>query len=143
MKSDRALMRGSVFVVLFSSAHLVASCSGGGDARSEIPRGTGADASDPNATTTGSNSGSTVTTTSAGSTSGGVVDLGDTPDEGDSCEVDCTPVGGQYCGEVGNGCDGVFDCGACSQSGWLCEAGLCVGGADCQPGRPRPSAVSQ
>ncbi|MBC8131733.1 MAG: hypothetical protein H7X95_02030 [Deltaproteobacteria bacterium] len=43
----------------------------------------------------------------------------------------CTPLGGRYCGDIGDGCFGSLSCGACP-SDQACEARLCVGGASCQ-----------
>ena len=34
----------------------------------------------------------------------------------------CTPMGGQYCGVIGNGCGGSVDCGACA-NGMACSTG--------------------
>jgi len=53
-------------------------------------------------------------------------------DAGQSCPgATCNPIGGQYCGKIGNGCGGTIDCGACTQAGWTCVSNLCVGGASC------------
>jgi hypothetical protein len=56
------------------------------------------------------------------------------PDEPSSCEpATCYPEGGQYCGELGDGCGGQLECNdPCRETGWVCsEDGLCVGGSDC------------
>lgn len=51
--------------------------------------------------------------------------------DGSCVPTTCTPEGGQYCGEIGDGCDGTLMCPACT-GGFLCsEEGLCVGGPDC------------
>jgi hypothetical protein len=34
-------------------------------------------------------------------------------------KVSCTPMGGQYCGVIGNGCGGTQDCGACANGDGL------------------------
>jgi hypothetical protein len=69
------------------------------------------------------------------STGGATVTIGmgggaTTPDGG-SCDVDCKPRGGQYCGEIGNNCGGKVMCPACAGD-WLCDKGLCIGGASCK-----------
>ena len=51
-------------------------------------------------------------------------------DSGACTRVTCSPPGGQYCGVIGDGCNGTIDCGACS-AGQSCEAGVCVGGPSC------------
>src|SRR5690606_19128272 len=51
---------------------------------------------------------------------------------GDSCLTSCEVVGGTYCGSIGNGCSGFFECGECSGD-WVCDDGLCVGGPNCIP----------
>src|SRR5690606_10527677 len=33
----------------------------------------------------------------------------------------CTPEGGQYCGEIGDGCDGVLNCDAPCAGDWVCS----------------------
>jgi hypothetical protein len=45
--------------------------------------------------------------------------------------VSCVSAGGQYCGNIGNGCGGTLACGTCP-AGWQCVEGLCVGDASCQ-----------
>jgi hypothetical protein len=42
----------------------------------------------------------------------------------------CTPAGGQYCGVIGDNCQGTIDCGACSGD-QICDQGLCRGGPSC------------
>jgi hypothetical protein len=49
---------------------------------------------------------------------------------GGCAKVSCNPMGGQYCGVIGDGCNGSMDCGACP-AGQTCEGGRCVRGADC------------
>jgi len=53
-------------------------------------------------------------------------------DSGASCasSVSCASPGGQYCGSIGDGCNGTIDCGTC-KADFLCTDNLCVGGADC------------
>jgi hypothetical protein len=65
---------------------------------------------------------------------GGATLIGTGPD-GAVCtpSVTCTPPGGQYCGRIGNGCSGgSLECGACPGDG-VCDLGVCVAGASCQP----------
>ena len=71
---------------------------------------------------------------SAGAAGTGGPILPDASVEGTPCvpSVTCTPPNGRYCGVIGNGCFGTIDCGTCP-TGQICEAGLCVGGADCVP----------
>jgi hypothetical protein len=54
--------------------------------------------------------------------------------DGGACmpTVSCTPPGGRYCGEIGNGCFATQDCGACP-AGQVCESNVCVGGPSCVP----------
>ena len=52
------------------------------------------------------------------------------PDGGACTRVTCNPLGGRYCGVIGDGCNGMIDCGACA-AGQTCEAGVCVGGPSC------------
>ena len=48
-----------------------------------------------------------------------------------SCQkLSCTLPGGQYCGEVGDGCLGKMICPACDND-WVCTQGLCKGGPSC------------
>jgi hypothetical protein len=102
--------------------------------------------------TGGANSGTARTTGSAGSVGsvGSTGTAGTTPITGTGgapvIETDagssdaactpsftCTPVGGQYCGKIGNGCKGgSLECGACAADG-VCTSGLCVGGPSCKP----------
>lgn len=52
---------------------------------------------------------------------------------GGSCvPVDCTPEGGTYCGEIGDGCGASLDCGVCTGD-WTCEEHVCLGGPSCVP----------
>ncbi len=44
--------------------------------------------------------------------------------------VSCVSGGGQYCGQIGDGCRGTLECGACA-TGWECADGLCIGDASC------------
>jgi len=51
----------------------------------------------------------------------------------DACTaLSCTPPGGQYCGAVGDGCNGTMTCPAC-EGDWVCDEGLCKGGPSCAP----------
>ncbi|HWZ89681.1 MAG TPA: carboxypeptidase-like regulatory domain-containing protein, partial [Polyangiaceae bacterium] len=63
-----------------------------------------------------------------------VPDAGD--DSGSTCStlVSCTPLGGQYCGAIGDGCNGTIDCGMSCKADWSCMDNLCVGGAGCVAG---------
>ncbi|HVR18675.1 MAG TPA: hypothetical protein VMS65_03230, partial [Polyangiaceae bacterium] len=44
----------------------------------------------------------------------------------------CTPVGGTYCGQIGDECGGSIECGLC-MGDWTCEQHVCVGGPSCTP----------
>ena len=44
----------------------------------------------------------------------------------------CMPVGGTYCGQIGDDCGGSIDCGVCTGD-WTCEQHVCVGGPSCTP----------
>jgi len=48
-------------------------------------------------------------------------------DSGDCIPVTCEPVGGRYCGMIGNGCGGALDCGSCptGQTCGLTTANVC------------------
>src|SRR5688572_11877357 len=85
-------------------------------------------------------SGGSAASIGSGGTGGtGIIgtDGGLTPNP-ETCELDCTPVGGQYCGEVGTPCGGEVSCGECPAS-WLCNEGLCVGDATCVRGTCAPA----
>ena len=52
-------------------------------------------------------------------------------------KISCTPMGGQYCGTIGNGCGGTQDCGACA-NGMACpttgaSAHICPGSTTTVP----------
>ena len=51
-------------------------------------------------------------------------------DLGCTKQVSCMPPGGQYCGIIGDGCQGTMDCGTCPGD-QICDKGLCVGGPSC------------
>jgi hypothetical protein len=56
------------------------------------------------------------------------------PDSGGPCTpLTCTPAGGTYCGEIGDGCEGTLICPACTGD-WTCQDNVCVGGPSCTPG---------
>src|SRR5688500_3435275 len=65
----------------------------------------------------GSATGSGASGGSSGNAGSGTVPVPVGPDsgvptDGGSCTpVNCTPVGGQYCGEIGDGCEGMLSCG--------------------------------
>jgi hypothetical protein len=67
---------------------------------------------------------------SGGGGSGGIAP----PPDGGTCTptVVCNPLGGQYCGKIGDGCFGQLDCGNCP-AGQVCDNGLCVGDSTCVP----------
>ena len=54
------------------------------------------------------------------------------PDAGACVKVACTQPTGQYCGKIGDGCNGSQDCGTCPGD-QICEKGVCVQGASCVP----------
>ncbi len=63
-----------------------------------------------------------------------LVAIDDPPPEADpNCTpITCNPTGGQYCGEIGDGCDGELVCSAPCPMDWVCsEEGVCVGGPNC------------
>ena len=68
---------------------------------------------------------------------GPVIELEGAAGSGDEAAAECVPPsceveGGRYCGQIGDGCGNVLDCGSCSD-GWVCEENVCVGGPDCVP----------
>ncbi|MGA9656313.1 MAG: hypothetical protein WBV96_20620, partial [Polyangia bacterium] len=59
----------------------------------------------------------------------------------------CTPLtcqtasGDQYCGDIGDGCGNLLDCGTtCAKSGWTCQNSLCKGGPTCTPVTCNPAS---
>ncbi len=130
----RAYFRTLLAAVVFGlGAALASACSAGstnslGDA---TPEGTGgATGASGGGATGGGGSG-------AGGSSGGLagtvpIDPMDMPDGGSCTAVSCTPTGGRYCEEIGDGCGLTLDCGACSGD-WTCEDNVCVGGPSCTP----------
>ena len=59
---------------------------------------------------------------------------GSSPDAGCTSTVTCTPVGGEYCGTIGNGCPGgSIDCGTCPGTQVCSDEGICLGGPSCVP----------
>ncbi|HXN31060.1 MAG TPA: carboxypeptidase-like regulatory domain-containing protein, partial [Polyangiaceae bacterium] len=67
---------------------------------------------------------------------GGLLDL-DAPagadGVGSACgSVTCTPIGGQYCGTIGDGCGRKMTCPTCTGDS-TCEKSICVGGPTCMP----------
>ncbi len=55
------------------------------------------------------------------------------PDSGSCVKVACTQPTGQYCGMIGDGCNGAQDCGTCPGA-QVCEKGVCVQSASsCTP----------
>jgi hypothetical protein len=79
--------------------------------------------------------GETTTVVAHGGTgSGGMsISVPSTPmDNGNGCKpLSCHPPGGDYCGMVGDGCQGKMDCGACQRPDWACDKGLCKGNSSC------------
>jgi hypothetical protein len=61
-----------------------------------------------------------------------------TPDGGACTRITCNPKGGQYCGKIGDNCNGTIECGDCP-SNQTCERGLCVGGTDCVASSCQPA----
>ena len=85
--------------------------------------GSGAAAGQPGA---GSGTGGTSVTTGSGGSNN--------PDAACTSSVTCTPVGGEYCGMIGNGCpNGSIDCGTCPGTQVCGSAGICLGGPSCVP----------
>ena len=48
--------------------------------------------------------------------------------------VSCTPPGGQYCGQIGDGCHRAKECAACTGAGQTCTDHICVEGPTCVRG---------
>jgi hypothetical protein len=64
-----------------------------------------------------------------------VIDIAVTPPTDGSCvPVSCTPPGGQYCGQIGDGCHRAKECPACPGAGQVCTDHLCVEGPTCVRG---------
>lgn len=54
---------------------------------------------------------------------------GSSADAACTSTVTCTPVGGEYCGTIGNGCPGgSINCGACPGDQTCGSQGICLGG---------------
>src|SRR4051812_4196316 len=63
------------------------------------------------------------------------IDIVITQDDGSVCTpVSCTPPGGQYCGQIGDGCHRAKECPACSGAGQTCLDHMCVEGPACVRG---------
>jgi hypothetical protein len=102
---------------------------GSGGATGGAGRGAAGSSATGAAGATGAGGTTAVITGAAGSTVGGT-DAG--ADAACTPSVSCTPMGGRYCGKIGNGCPGgSIECGTCPGDG-VCSAGLCIGGASCQ-----------
>ena len=64
-----------------------------------------------------------------------VIDIAVTPPTDGGCvPVSCTPPGGQYCGQIGDGCHRAQECPACPGAGQVCTDHLCVEGPTCVRG---------
>jgi hypothetical protein len=69
-----------------------------------------------------------------------VIDVAPTPDivvtppDAPCTPISCTPTGGRYCGEIGDGCHHSQDCGTCPGAGQVCTASICVEGPSCTRG---------
>jgi len=123
-------------LVFFGSAALGVACSAGGNSNLGDGR---ADGGTGNPGTAGGSGGAGG---SSGGSGGGIgvggaagtlpIDPNQMPDGGSCTPISCMPVGGTYCGEIGNGCGNTLDCGACTGD-WTCEANVCVGGPSCTP----------
>ena len=63
------------------------------------------------------------------------IDINVTPPTDGACvPVSCTPPGGQYCGQIGDGCHRAKDCGLCPGAGQTCTDHICVEGPTCVRG---------
>src|SRR5688572_21707631 len=111
----------------------MAGCSAGGAPQGEN-LGDGKGGTGNGGSSTGGTGGTIPVTGGTGGTIG--VDGGPDGTAGGGCgSVSCTPLGGTYCGQIGDECGGSLDCGVCMQTGWTCEEHICVGGPDvCTPG---------
>ncbi len=126
--------------LIVSYCAAVASCSAGGGG-STFPANKGGA---PNTSKGGGGSetgGLDNTSTASGGSevgAGGALLSPITPSTGakavtDGCvPASCHPLGGDYCGLVGNGCGSTMDCGTCSKSDWVCQDGICRGGSSCR-----------
>jgi hypothetical protein len=115
-----------------ASLWTVAGCSAGSAPQGEN-LGDGNGGSGNGGSSTGGSSAGTIPTTGG---TGGTINIDGGPDgtAGSGCgSVTCNPVGGTYCGQIGDECGGSLDCGNC-MGDWTCEEHICVGGASCTPG---------
>src|ERR1700744_4465060 len=119
----RVLAGAAITAALVASA----SCSSTSPPTSGVRTGSGGGPGSAGAT------GSSGQTGSAGS--GIAINVPDPGSDAASCSasVSCTPLGGQYCGSIGDGCNGTLDCGMNCKTDWSCENSVCVGGASCVP----------
>ncbi len=63
------------------------------------------------------------------------IDISVTPPTDGACvPVSCTPPGGQYCGQIGDGCHRAKECPACTGAGQTCTDHICVEGPTCVRG---------
>jgi hypothetical protein len=53
-------------------------------------------------------------------------------DSGCATHISCVQASGQYCGKIGDGCNGIQNCGTCPGDN-ICEGSICVAGASCTP----------
>src|SRR5262245_39232059 len=125
-----------LFAGIFASVVLgaVVGCSAGSATPGKaVGDGNGGSSSGTGGSSTGGTGGTIPT--NGGGTGGTVPTAGTAGMAGMGCgSVSCTPVGGTYCGQIGDECGGSLDCGTCT-GGWTCEEHICVGGADvCTPG---------
>ncbi len=113
-------------IVFLIAAVTVTGCAKSAGSDGFSPGGaSGSDGGSPLGTGPGSGSGSAPTLTLDSSVATG--------DDGSTCPATtCTPIGGQYCGTVGDGCGGELSCGTCAM-GFTCQSGLCIGDATCVP----------
>src|SRR5450432_2270691 len=113
-------------VLYLAAVTAVASCSSGPVSNGSARSAGGASGS--------AGAGSSGQTGTAGTGPGIIVPDGG--DDGSTCSttVSCMPLGGQYCGAIGDGCNGTIDCGMNCKADWSCTNSVCIGGANCQAG---------
>ena len=130
MMSDRIRLRRRVGAALLACGGVAAfGCASIRDSQPQVIDGFGGQMQ--------SAQGGAMAMASGGSGFGGTptinVPMTPIPNDPNGCKpLSCHPDGGDYCGEVGNGCSGKMNCGACPKSDWVCDKGLCKGPASCQ-----------
>jgi hypothetical protein len=112
MPAARRITTGALCVLV---ASVTAHCASG-DPQPAFDSTDGSSSLGPDATGTGTESGTGSGPTLIGSD-------GPAPPKGDGCvPVACATAGGSYCGDIGDGCGGKLSCGDCP------NAGVCGGG---------------